>query len=414
MTVTTVKRVELGQAGLMGLRAVVNKLNSRAIRHGMNVLEVTVVREFTVRDEDTGLDNPRFEVEINGCAPCINGWHLAARIENNDVIGTIVKVVPGPFADDDYSGYRDHDYGCDHCNTNRRRNDVFVLKDSDGNAKVVGRNCLADFIRSGNAASFADYAEMVDSLAGMDSADFEECGYDDGFGGCASAAVESIVRYLTAVRCVTRRIGWMSRTAARDNFDGVASTADNANFMLYGRGERHAKFVRENELYVCDDDRAYAEAAVEWAKSLTPEQTAKSEYLYVLNRIATVGLVGDGLDGYAASMGRAKEKADERAAEKAKTAVDKAFIGRIGERLKGLVVTVKRVRYFEGQYGVTTIVAMESKLPDGTVAPMTWFASGEHSYDENSEYQFVGTVKAHDTDNRYGKQTMVNRCKLEN
>lgn len=412
----TLKRIEVGKAGLLGLRAVTDKLNRRAVRHDMNMLSVRVVREFTVRNEDTGIDELRFEVEINGCAPCIDGWHLAAKIENNDTIGTMVKVVPGVYADDDYSSYRGHDYSCDHCKTSRRRNDVFVLKRFDGSVKVVGRNCLADFLRCADAEHFADYAEMCDSLAGMGCDDFEARGYDEGFGGRNAAAAESLVRYLTAVRCVTRRMGWMSRTTARNSFDGCMSTADNANFMLYGKGEHHRKFVYQNELFVSDADRAYAEAAVEWAKSLSTEETAKSEYLNIIHRIATVGLVGDGLDGYAASIGCAKDKADEREAEYAKSkadAPDKVYLGCVGERLRNQVVMVVRVRYCDGNYGVSTIVAMEAKLQGGSVAPITWFASGEHNYDEGAEYKLTGTVKAHDDDNRYGRQTKMNRCKLE-
>lgn len=412
---TLLKRADIGAAGLAGLNATVEKLNRRAERYGMNMLTVTVVREYTTVDEETGRTDVRYEVDIEGCAPCIDGWYLAARIENNEVIGTVVRVVPGKFADCDYSTYRDHDYSCDHCNTRRRRNDVFVLKNDDGESMVVGRNCLADFLRCEDASAFAEYAAWIDMLTGMTSADFDDIGYEGGYGGRATAATECLVRYLTAVRMITRRIGWMSRTAARDQ--DCSSTADNTNFYLYGRGRAHRDFIVRNELYVCDEDKERAEAAIEWAKSLSPAETGRSEYLDVIHRIAEAGLVGDGLDGYAASILRAKENADERAAERAEresVAKEKDYIGSKGERLRDVPVTIKRVRYYEGNYGVKTIVAMEASLPGGKVAPIVWFASGEHDYDEGAEYLLTGTVKKHEEDSRFGKQTSVNRCKLEN
>jgi len=412
------KQVDLGQAGLWGLQDITEKLNRRAERYGMEKLVVTILDEWTVRNEDNGREERKFRVEIAGRAPRINGWQLAARIENNETIGTMVRVVPGKYDGGDYSKYRDHDFACDHCNTRRRRNDVFVLKHSDGSTKVVGRNCLADFLRCKDAAGFAEYAEWFDKIDGMSAGSLEDHGYDEGFGGREAAAAEPVVSYLAVARMITRRIGWMSRTAARDSYDGATSTADNTNFYLYGRGRAHTLFIRENELEVSDADVDYAKKAVEWAASLSPEQTAKSEYLDVISRIAKVGLVGEGLDGYAASIGRAWEKDCEWKAERAEkeaqkeNAPEKVYVGSVGERLKGLVVTVKRVRYFEGHYGVTTIVAMEHKLSDGTVAPITWFASGERDYNEGEDYTFTGTVKSHDSDDRYGKQTKVNRCKL--
>jgi len=146
MTLVTIKTVELGDAGRNGLMTIVDKLNKRADRHGMNKLVVTVKRTFKVRNEETGVDENRHDVEIDGHAPCIDGWHLAAVLSRNDCIGILVKTVPGKFADCDYSEYRDHDFSCDHCGFNRRRNDVFVLV-KDGKQQVVGRNCLADFLR---------------------------------------------------------------------------------------------------------------------------------------------------------------------------------------------------------------------------------------------------------------------------
>jgi hypothetical protein len=410
----TLATVNLGEAGFAGLTAVVDKLNRRADRHGMNKLVVTVKAEYNETNKDTGAVELWRRVEIEGCAPCINGWYLAARIENNDIIGNVVRVVPGKFADNDYSEYREHDFSCDHCNTRRRRNDVFVLADDNGNRKVVGRNCLADFLRTEDAGAFAEYAEWFDKLSGMSPDDYNDLAYDEGFGGREGRPACKLRTYLAAARVCERRIGWCSRTEAY-NDPGRTATADDAYFLLYGRGEAHKRFVDGYELFISDDDYDYAENAIAWAQSIPSEKTAKSEYLDTIQKIATAGMVDASLAGFAASIGRAHDKEKAWAAEREEKEgqrKEKDFIGNTGERLRDQVVTVKGIHYFEGNYGLTTIVRMEATLSDTTVAPITWFASGEKDFEEGAEYKLTGTIKKHDTHDRYGRQTLVNRCKL--
>ena len=379
----------------------------------MEKLVVTILSTTDVYNENTGFASPRYLVSIEGKSPRIDGWVLAARIENNDLIGTVVRVVPGPHADCDYSSYRTHDFSCDHCNTKRRRNDVFVLVDCAGNRKVVGRNCLADFLRTGDAGSFAEWAEWCDTLGSLDESSCSDLAYDDGFGSGDGRPVVALGRYLTVTAMITRRMGWMSRTAAR-KCEGAVSTADNVNYFLYGRGSGHERWVRENELSLGNNDADVAGRAIEWAKALTSEKIGQSEYLHTIHRIATVGVMGAGLDGFAASIIRAYEKDCEWAAEREENdkRPERDWIGIVGERLRDLPVRVLRVNYCDTPYGVSTLVVMEMDLPGNYVAPLVWFASGEKDYDEGADYVMTATVKGHDDCDKYGKQTKVNRAKL--
>lgn len=418
-TQVTIATVNVGEAGLAGLRFKVDKLNKRAKRHGMVEVTLTIDPAEPVVDPDTGYSNPRYDVTINGCEPCINGWYLAARVEFNDTVGTVVHVVPGRFADCDYSAYRENTGYCDHCNTLRRRNDVFVLarpaNDADGQTcavefKVVGRNCLADFIRSGDADSFARYAEFADESAKWNDADLSECAYEEGFGGRGGEPVVCLERFLSVVRCCTRRMGWTSRTAAREY--GGQATCDDAFYVLFGRRNKHwHDFIERNDLECNPKDTDIAVAAIEWAKSIQP---GDNEYKATINTIATAGQTDGKLAGYAASIIRAYEKDQEWAAERAEKEgqrKEKDYIGEEGKRFRGEVVTVKGIHFFEGNYGVTTIVRMEAEVGD-KIAPIVWFASGERDYDVDTKYKLDATVKGHDDDPKYGKQTKVNRCKL--
>lgn len=386
-------RIELGYAGLHGLRLVADKLNKRARRHNMDELIVRVIRE---------LPDDRFDVEIDGCAPCIDGWSLAARIEFNPV-GTLVHVVPGPHKELDYSEYRTHTGYCDHCNSQRRRNDVFVLINSDGRRKVVGRNCLADFIRSGDAESFARYAELCEQLEEYEESELSELAYEEGFGSGRAIPTAPIEGFLRITAMIIRNEGWVSRSVAKET-DGTA-TANNVSFYLYGRG-KYCDAYRAELGEPTESDVMIAGKSLQWAQTVEP---GTSEYLNTIGTIARAGFVGPGLDGYVASIISSYQRACDKIAERA-ARPDKKHIGTIGERLRDVSVRVVRVRYFEGNYGVKTIVAMEADV-DGGVAPIVWFASGSKEFNEGADYIMTATVKKHDT-GEYGEQTTVSRAKL--
>jgi len=399
-----VATVTTGIAGFNGLVEKIDKLNRKAERHGMDRVE------FAVLSECASDDGYEITVEITGCEPRIDGWELLGRIDYTNEIGIVVHSTPNNTAD--LSEYRDHDSSCDHCNSRRRRNDCYILADCNGRRKVVGRNCLADFVRNGDATAFVAYAEFQEWLAGIDNVGSDG---SEGFGEYGGVATSVPVESFAAISALfIRKFGWTSRGVARET-EGRTATADDVINHICNNHPQYKAFVESNDLYVSDDDTELARKALQWVESLTPAQLDKSEYLYTLSLIVTHGRVSMKNAGYAASIVSSYRREVERDNERKEceaNAPTKVLIGKIGERLKNLVVTVKRVRYFEGNYGVTTIVAMETTLPDGTVAPLTWFASGSKEFDEGADYNFTGTVKKHDPDNQYGLQTLCNRCRL--
>jgi len=422
-TVKTLATVGLHERGLSELRIKVEKLNKRAARHGMVPVELRVVAaEACERMVGEGalrraVPDVWTTVDIVGCEPCINGYRLIAKVEFNDIVGNVVRIAPGNYDDGSFERYRTIEPVCEHCNSRRRRNDVFVLAGPDGCRKSVGRNCLADYIRSGDAAALAAWAEMMDSFT------FEACTGDPDdsdwreYTGDRGNPAMPLLGYLTVVAVVKRRFGWMGRTAARDSFGGIA-TADDAARYLYGRGAGHERWVRENELYACDDDRDYAGRAIAWAAEL--DSTGKSEYIDVISKIARAGVVDmRKLDGYAASILIAYDKHCEREIERkarAANAKNKVWFGSPKKREKSVRVKCVGLNSFEGYYGVTTLVRFEH-YPDGPdgadKAVLVWFASGDkyNDWKLEAEYDVDFTVKDHDDHEKFGAQTKINRCK---
>ena len=421
--IVTIATVELEDRGLTLLREKVEKLNKRAKRHGMEALELRILssesfdKKIRVGKEFLIVPAVRYTVEINGCEPCIGGWRLAAKVEFNDTIGNVVRIAPGRDDDGSFERYRAIGPVCEHCNTNRRRNDVFVLEDSDGYRRIIGRNCLADYLRCGDAADLARWAEWMDDIRSAGDDDSE--GGEDWreFTGGRGNPCMPLGAYLRIVAVVKRKFGWMGRTAARDSYSGVA-TADIAARVIYGKGEAHERWLREAGLSADDSDGEYADKAIEWAAGL--DSNGQSEYINVIGNIARAGLVDmRKLDGYAASILIAHDKAREREieyAERAKNAKNKVWFGTAKKREKGVRVKCAGLHSFEGHYGVTTIVRFEH-YPDGPdgadKAILVWFASGDryNDWNEGDDYTIDATVKGHDDHDKYGKQTKINRVK---
>ncbi|MHC5061790.1 MAG: hypothetical protein ACYTFK_11985 [Planctomycetota bacterium] len=414
----TVARAEVFERGLSAIRDKVDALNKRAVRHGMELLELRVVSTETVtRKTKAGTEYPDIKhcIELTGCEPRINGFKLLARVEFSEFAGTIVHVSPAAPDDFDSRAYRDCGPICEHCNTKRRRNDVFVLADPAGGNKVVARNCLADYCRSGDAEALAWWAECADWCAsGLDG----DCDGDSDYydRGRANPAMP-LRQYLSIVSVVKRKYGWLGRTKARENGDGGA-TADIAGQVIYGRGANHDRWIKEMELIATDDDADYADKAIAWAAGLDPADS--NEYRYTIGQIARAGMVDmRSHDGYAASITIAYDMACERAredAERAKTAKCKVWFGSEKKREKSVPVKCVGVSSFEGHYGVTTIVRFEH-YPDGPDGPnkaiLVWFASGDRCFDweADADYLIDATVKGHDDHDKYGKQTKINRVK---
>ena len=417
MSKVTLATCDIFEQGLAALRDKVDGLNKRAARHKMVPMDVTVVRVkefFPVYKGGIGHPVPLYRVEIRGVAPSVEGWSLAARVEFNEVVGAIVRIAPGREDDGSYAVYRDCGPVCEHCNSRRYRKDVFVLEDSNGSRKIVGRNCLADFLRCEDADDFARYAEYADLARKAAEGACEDS--DEYYGGGYVVRVVSLERYMPVVAMLMRRIGWVSRTAVKERED-CSATADLAS-RFFGRVDRYTReWIEKNELYADDEDAKVAGCAVEWAKSVCDDG---NEYLHTIKKIACAGEVDlGGLDGYAASIIIAYRKACERealAAERAKHAKRMIFIGSPKERARNVPVVCKGLHTFEGYYGPTTIVRFEH-YPDGPdgddKAVLVWFASGdkERDWTVDAEYVIDYTCKSHDDDDKWGKQTKINRVK---
>ena len=218
----------------------IERLNKKADKLGCERIRLTVVRTVDLPEDDDlhsghGAGNSRYhrfyEVTVEGKAPSLNGWRLAAVLQHlTDDQGqaqTLVRSVPGEVIPETYQAAPNW---CDHCKADRYRTDTFVVIGENGVTKQVGRQCLRDFLGHSDPSRIASWAE---TLAGVRDL-MEEYTHPSGDRRTRLAGLEF---YLTFVVKAIREYGWLSRSTLRkasgeDTRKRIA-TADRAQWAMH-------------------------------------------------------------------------------------------------------------------------------------------------------------------------------------
>ena len=358
----------------------------------------------------TGRVREWLTVTVDGEAPHYNGWRLIGVLEpldTDDGCENVVSAVPG------YSvpiEYRNRVGQCDHCHTSRRRNETFVVQHENGSTKMVGRQCLKDFLGHADPHQLAAWAEILCELDGLcnDASDFD---WMDG--GCRVPEAWNLERFLTVTAAIIRHDGWMSRTKAREisetEFQCVMATADHVKMYLSPparqfRTRKTQEWLDEiSELLDSPEFGEQAAEAIEWAKAI---DAGDNDYLYNVNLLSRAGYVTSKTAGVAASIIAAWKRAMDKAAElssKSERPVSQ-HVGTLKKRMT-LTVTCERIFESEGMYGVTGI----HRLRDDSGNLLAWFASSSAEWMKEGETATVKLTPVEHTEFRGEKQTKVNR-----
>jgi len=400
----------LSGRSLSKLRDKVDKMNKRAARLGMEEMVITILGEEAVkRIGPSGLEYTTWahRVEVAGCAPRINGWEVIARIEFTEA-GNLVHCAPGIGNLD--CKYRNAGNICEHCNKNRRRNDLIVIRHSDGCEKSVGRSCLADYIRTDDAESLLAYAGFISEPVISD--------YDEDYRDGRAQPIESVITVIEAASICIRKLGWIPGSAAYGN--DAAPTKNEVFSLLYppkGIEDRRAwtRWIENNDLTVTDYDKDLAAKVLSWAQSLEPKQ---SDYLANLKVLAQTEYVKSDKFGYIVSMIPAYNKEMERETERKERTTSKGskvFYGSPKSRERNIKAECVGIHSFSSNWGITTLIRFKHYTSDAECAVLVWFASGDktENFEIGKDYTFDATIKDHSNHAVYGKQTNLTRVTIK-
>jgi hypothetical protein len=399
-------------ANIDALRDKIAKLNKKAAK--LNCLPAILTIEGTETVKATkvmpGGRILKYEYEVllvrvTGDTPKLAGWSLVAKVEYLED-ERMMLCVPGETCPEEF---RTRGLDCDHCKSNRARKHVFVLRHIDGQHVQVGRSCIKDFLGGVSPEKLLSQANWTFSV-------LDACGdYERESCGCRAPEAINIVEYLNAVAICIRRLGWVSRGAVQWT-DG--SSTSNDAWAICRPDLRTPKdevifdrWITEKKLQHQARDEKMASEALAWATEAEVKGT--SDYIYNLGvacrvgyvTLKTAGIVASAISSYLRDCERQEELTQREADDALKT---REWVGKEKVRQDFTGLTIQYMKYIEGRYGTTTLVAFE----DATGNLIRWFASTNlDTIEKGDVVDIKATVKKHDT-YKDVKQTMVNRAKI--
>ena len=408
---------QIPEENLSKLTEQIQKLQRRAAKLNVGTIIFTLLDYKEVEYMKNGFPRIRriHNVEIEGAAPKIAGWIFVATLEpvedeDGKSLGNILRTVPGT----DFSipdRYRNAGNNCDHCHTNRRRNDTFILASDAGvesglikvpEFKQVGRNCLRDFLGHQSPEAYATMAQIL-----IDAAALGELAEDEGFGG-GTRQLERFEaeEFLALAACTIRTYGFRSNKTAQEF--GGQSTSSLINEWLNANAETRKKNFKE-PLIVNDTDKQQAIEVYVWLQALGQRDTAGNDYLYNLSLLGQGATFTSRNFGLAVSAIPTWAKEQEREINRKKRFakdLNSQYIGSIGERIV-FTATVVYTNVYESDFGKSYFYKM--KTDEGNV--LGYFASQNMGWETGIKVTLKGTVKKQQ-DRQGVKTTTVTRCAL--
>lgn len=309
----------------------------------------------------------------------LGNWQVVGKLESMEGGNLQFHVTEGKADAQAIAAYAAKPTTCEHCNTNRRRKDVFILRDLDTQAyKQVGGSCLLDFtgIDPSRALFLAKMWEVFraeeDELL-----DFLRSGRSNAVG---------TREFLADVSFLAQTQGFVSSTKAREI--GIPATYDDA-IGLTRQLERdtvlNGRYWKTREMHL-----AVADAIRDWAKQLPLENSFNANVQLLLQR-DSIELNPKHL-AFAAASWAAYSKALHLNEARAKS----VHIGEPGQKLLR-TLTFRRAIPLDSVYGVSYLILMKDE--DGnavtwkTRACPTWMLDADHEVRFNASFK----VKQHDT-----------------
>lgn len=396
---------------LAAAHTAIAKSNKIAAKLGVAPATIEVLRTWDVPERypwdhplngcETGRVVHMAEFAVEGTTPKFNGWTLRAVLTPGGIEGqNLVKAVPG---DDKAEGWatflRTWDIAnCQHCNAIRQRKDAFALESINGEVKVVGRQCLKNFLGHPDPETlWAFFGELAKVEGEMDE-----------WGRSGAVAPEwTMAGWLAWVAKAIREDGWVSAAAARDT--GRETTNSNA-WNLIDAYYRPRRDTKRPELPT-EQDAERAQAAVKWALE---EMNPKGDYMWNLKQAVSREYLETRESGIVASLLPTWERELSYRAERAAKVARKneetpsEWQGEVGKR-GAWALTVVGMRTFQNDFGTTTKVNMV----DETGNDFVWWASnGGAGLEIGETATVVGTVKQHGEFNGR-KFTNLTRCAIQ-
>lgn len=364
------------------------KLARKAVKYGNSDITFSFgspyIRE--IRTDEGKRKVEYVDISVQGEAPKIAGWQLLGRIElmNGE---NLIHSVPGVEGQQLGEEYRHHDGFCEHCNSHRRRNDVYILTDGGAYQIAVGRTCLRDFLGIDDPKAIVSRAQFFEELR-----NFQE---EDEFGSLKAFGAYSLHELLTVAAAYVRTRGYVSKGMSIET--GDETTSQSVKATLDGARGYEIEHT-DADVEWKDKTIAFFRDAEEFGNNYLDNIRILMKEDIVLAR--HIPLVASAVITTQRELARKEKKED---------APESNFVGQVKERLRDLEVTLDKIIFLgDGHFGPSFLHIFQDE--NGNV--FTWITGNKIEEAEGTKLKLDATVKQHKVYNDV-KQTVLTRAKVK-
>ena len=390
-----------------------NRIKNKCIKYNCPFVYNTVGEEFKTEtisrlEDGTPLAHDieitrRFIIIEVEAHPVIANWELVASLEHTkggNIIHSINNNINIPERYYNVAPY------CEHCNTNRRRKNSFIIHNIKTNEfKQVGKTCLSDFTGNVDAEWLASFYSMFEKLATFEA---PQGGYNNNM---RYFPVIDLLAYTVAVTNIYGYCKSDSKNATSETVKDFYIVSECKGYPFGDVTERIKEKMQAVNFKVTEEDTATAAKIIAYVNSI--EDT--NNYIHNIKTLCAsdmvayknVNLLVSAITCYNRELERkAKEEARKKEVGKSK------HIGNVKDRLTISVASWRCLtswcNCYDG-YNETATFLYQFIDNDGNI--FTW--KTQKHFDEDATLQEItGTVKAHNVF-RDVKQTELTRCKVK-
>lgn len=385
-------------------------------------------------NEIVELDNPNYDrfdptskktlpvehtkVYIDGTA-IINDWELIASVEHTPKGNIYHKALIDVEIPHKYR--TTNTCLCEHCNTNRQRNWVFIIRNTKTNDfKQIGNTCLKDYTNGMSAKGMAWFASLKSVFADLEEESKEH--FHSGIGrGERTFELKDVL--LTSAN-VIRKLGYVKPVyndygERDDSIKPTRTIVSDILCVVYGYTNhwqtwqvKEVKQLMENINFSMNDEKN--ESFMNEALQYLATQSDNNDYIHNLNVVTSLKMCRYNNIGLVCSlypaMIRDCIRKEEELKRKAKENSTSNYLGNIGDKVEFTISDIGVISSWDTQWGTTYVWKFTSDAGD----VITWKTSKWFDLERKEKYigkTMKATIKGLN-EFRGTKQTEITRGKL--
>lgn len=363
-------------------RALIKRANKIGIEPPVFMYNGEFFKEF--EDENGNKFNVLcVSVSVSGESPKFAGWTFVSFVDYDKNTGLkIFRNISSGY--EVPVEYRDNGSVCEHCNVNRYRRKLFIVRHDSGEFKQIGSTCVKDFLGNESPDNIAKACEII---AGIDE-------FMDNFMGLGDGSKKNRYYDLEKVLAITHNViktdGWNPRSKETVTEPATATIVEGIICDP------------KNKVELNDTDFEMARKSIDWVRSFEDRLDKLNNYEYNIYQLAKLDELRLGDFGFGCSIMNGYINYLNKLSEAEN--IDSEWVGEIKKRYEFNNVEVTYVKEIEGYYGLTVLVKFLTE--DGNI--LSWFATNCPNVERGEHYNIRATVKKHSEYNDI-KETLVNR-----